>query len=115
MDTFIIAALTASVAIVAPAYADMDGFLKDYKLVKEYCFAGAGDYLAVGIVSEPIFTLSGITAYTKELEKALSENFGYKEVAVTFDTDLVYRIGKIGKDCDENDVKQIVETARKRR
>ena len=97
MDTFIIAALTASVAIVAPAYADIDGFLKDYKLVKEYCFAGAGDYLAVGIVSEPIFTLSGITAYTRELEKALSENFGYKEVAVTFDTDLVYRIGKIGK------------------
>lgn len=115
MDTFILAALTAGVVAVAPAYADVDSYLHDYKLVKEYCFAGAGDYLAVGLVSEPIFTLSGITAYTKELEKALSENFGYKEVVVTFDTDLVYRIGKLGKDCDENAVKEIIETARKRR
>ncbi len=115
MNTFILAALTASVATIAPAYADIDSFLGDYKLIKDYRYACAGDYLAVGVVSEPIFTLSGITAYTKELEQALSENFGFKEVAVTFDTDLVYVIGKLGKDCDENAVKEIVETARKRR
>lgn len=115
MDTVIAAALTATVALVAPAYADVDAFLKDYKLVKEYCYTAGGDCLAVGLITEPLFTLSGITAYTRELEGALADNFGYKEVVVTFDTDLVYRIRKLGNTADEAEVRQLIETARKRR
>ncbi len=115
MDTFILAALTACVATVAPAYADVDSFLQDYKLVKEFSYTASSDCLAVGLISEPMFTLSGITAYTKELEKALAENFGFKEVVVTFDTDLVYRIKKLGRTSDDATVRQIIEAARKRR
>lgn len=109
------AALTAAVAITAPAYADVGDFLSQYELVKQYCYAAAGDRLVVGLVTEPLFTLSGITQYTRTLEKELSEYFGYREVAVTFDTDLFYRIKKLGADADEASVEAIIETARKRR
>ena len=115
MDTFIVAALTSPIALVAPAYADVGDFLADYKLVRQYNYSAAGDYLAVGLITEPMFTLTAITEYTRELEKALSENFGYKEVVVTFDTDLVYAIKKLGTSGDERSVRHIVEIARKRR
>lgn len=115
MNTFLIAAITAPVAIVNPAYADIDSFLADYKLVEQFCYTACEDYLAVGLITQPMFTLSGITAYVKELENTLAERYGYKEVVVTFDTDLVYRIKKLGKEGDADAVRQIVETARKRR
>ena len=115
MNTFIIAAMSVPVALIQPAYADLDSFLSDYKLVEEYSYTWPGDYIAVGLITQPMFTLSGITAYTKELEKKLREEFGYKDAVVTFDTDLVYRIKKLGKEGNERDVLQIIETARKRR
>lgn len=115
MNAFIIAALAAPQLIVASAYADINGFLAEYPLVKEFCYASSGDYLAVGLISEPMFTLSGITRYTKELENELAQKFGFREVAVTFDTDLVYAIKKLGGNADENAVKNIIDTARKRR
>lgn len=115
MNTLIIAALSATQAIVASAYAEIDDFLSEYKLVKEFCYTASDDCLAVGLITEPLFNLSGITQYTKQLEKELCEKFGFKDVAVTFDTDLVYRIKKLGKEADSETVKSIIETARKRR
>ena len=115
MNTAFLAALTASFAVTAPAYADIGEFLSDYKLVKQYCYAAAGDCLAVGLMTEPMFTLSGITEYTRTLEKELSQYFGYAEVALTFDTDLFYRIKKLGANADEESVRSIIETAKKRR
>ena len=115
MNTAFLAALTASFAVTAPAYADIGEFLSDYKLVKQYCYVAAGDCLAVGLMTEPMFTLSGITEYTRTLEKDLSQYFGYAEVAVTFDTDLFYRIKKLGANADEESVRSIIETAKKRR
>lgn len=109
------AALTASVAITAPVQADLNDFLSEYKLVKQYCYAAAGDCLVVGLLTEPLFTISGITEYTRTLERELSDYFGYKEVAVTFDTDLFYRIKKLGNEADEETVRNIIQTAKKRR
>ena len=115
MNTFIVAALTAPVAIVAPAYADLDSFLSDYKLIEEFCYCASEDYLVVGLITQPMFTLSGITNYVKELESALAEKYGIKEVAVTFDTDLVYAIKKAGKEGENDRVLHMIQTVRKRR
>lgn len=109
------AALTATVAITAPVQADIGDFLSGYRLVDKYCYATAGDCLVVGLVTEPMFTLSGITEYTRTLEKELSQYFGYREVAVTFDTDLFYKIKKLGENADEDSVRSIIDTVRKRR
>lgn len=114
MNALIIAALTASVATYAPAYADVGEYLDGYRLVESYCYTACDENFAVGLVTKPLFTLSGINAYIKELEQDLKSVFGFENVVVTLDTDLIYRIKKAGAEGGE-EVEKIIETARKRR
>lgn len=105
----------AAQAVVCPTYADVEDFLQSYDLVEEYCYTVSGDNIAVGLITQPIFTLSAITRYTRDLENALKQKFGFADAVVTFDTDLIYRIKKTGNCGDAETVKQIMQTARNRR
>lgn len=102
-------------SISTPCYQSVEDYLKSIELIEDFCFASDGDKIVVGVVTKPIFTLTGIANFIKNLENDLVQNFGYKEVGITFDTDLVYKIRKLQNSPDSEKISQIIDTIKKRR
>lgn len=79
------------------------------KVRKAACYVMENGEVLVGVLTEPLFSLSERLTLTQTIEKVVTEITG-KQVFVTLDTDLYIQISKCKDEIQANSIKQLICT-----
>lgn len=70
----------------------------------DYCVAYAWkNRLLVGIIPKPLFSRSQRIELEEQIKQSINQVYGFEEVLLSFDMDIIHEIGKLNKRTDVED------------
>ena len=79
------------------ARADVESILSQIQAV-DYCVALVWkNRLLVGVIPKPLFSRTERTQLEEQLTQAVSEEYGFDEILISFDMDIIHEIVKFNK------------------
>lgn len=104
-------------AVQTGAFEELNRFVaQDAQTQSAQCLV-CDDVALVGVITLPLFGRTQQLAYTQAQTQRIKEKYGYREVVVTFDSDLYYAIKKAtaAESLDKTFARELIRTAKVRR
>lgn len=106
-----------AVAAQGGGFAELNAFVEEDAQTQSAQCLVCDDIALVGVITLPIFGRAQRFAYIQAQSERIKERYGYREVVVTFDTDLYYEIKKLTtrETFDKSLARALIRTAKVRR
>ena len=80
-----------------PSQQSVEGIVSQNASV-DYCVAYVWkNRVLVGIIPKPLYSRSQRVEFEEQIKRSISEVYGFEEVLLSFDMDIIHEIGKLNK------------------